>query len=304
MPATAYEAEQFFRGLVDARLIVPVGVPGIFGRNHVFEDVLERFNKRVTDLAKDDGAEYFVYPPAIDRKVLEKTDYMDSFPDLAGTVFSFRGKELTARQLSEAIHNGENWEQYQTMTDVVLNPAACYPVYPSFTGTVPREGKLVTMFNWVFRNEPSQEPTRMQSFRVREFVRCGTPDQVVEWRDMWLQRGLHLLESLGLPVNAEVASDPFFGKGGKMLAMSQRQQKLKFEVTAPVISEEKPTALCSFNFHQEHFGEAFRIRTEDGQVANTACLGFGLERVVMALFQAHGFDPERWPSEVHDKLWP
>jgi seryl-tRNA synthetase len=169
---------------------------------------------------------------------------------------------------------------------------------------VPREGKLVTMFNWVFRNEPSQEPTRMQSFRVREFVRCGTPDQVVEWRDMWLQRGLHLLESLQLPASAEVASDPFFGKGGKMLAASQRQQKLKFEVTAPVISEEKPTALCSFNFHQEHFGEAFHIRTEDGEVANTACLGFGQERVVMALFQAHGFDPEKWPSEVHDKLWP
>jgi seryl-tRNA synthetase len=303
MPATAYDAGKFFRGLVDAGLIVPVGVPGIFGRNHVFEDVLERFNGLVTDLAKDDGAEYFVYPPTIDRKVLEKTDYMDSFPDLAGTVFSFRGKELTARQLSEAIHNGGNWEQYQDMTDVALNPAACYPVYPSFTGTVPKEGKLVTMFNWVFRNEPSQEPTRMQSFRVREFVRCGTPGQVVEWRDMWLQRGLHLLESLHLPVHAEVASDPFFGKGGKMLAMSQRQQKLKFEVAAPVISEENPTALCSFNFHQKHFGEAFHIRTEDGEVANTACLGFGLERVAMALFQAHGFDPGKWPPEVRDKLW-
>ena len=23
------------------------------------------------------------------------------------------------------------------MTDVVLNPAACYPVYPSITGTLP-----------------------------------------------------------------------------------------------------------------------------------------------------------------------
>jgi seryl-tRNA synthetase len=190
------------------------------------------------------------------------------------------------------------------MTAVALNPAACYPVYPSFTGTVPKEGKLVTMFNWVFRNEPSREPTRMQSFRVREFVRCGTPAQVVEWRDMWLRRGLLLLQSLQLPVTAEVASDPFFGKGGRMLAASQRQQKLKFEVTAPVISEEKPTALCSFNFHQEHFGRAFHIRTEDGAVANSACLGFGLERVAMALFQAHGFEPRQWPATVHDKLWP
>lgn len=304
MSATDYDAQKFHEGLVKHGLIVPVGVQGIFGRSGVFEDVLERFNALVTDLAKDDGAEYFVFPPTIDRKVLEKSDYMDSFPNLAGTVFSFKGKELTARQLSEAIHAGESWEKYESMTDVVLNPAACYPVYPSFSGTVPKEGRLVTMFNWVFRNEPSPEPTRMQSFRVREFVRCGTPDQVVEWRDMWLKRGMTLLESLGLPVQAEVASDPFFGKGGKMLAVSQREQQLKFEVLVPVISRENPTAVCSFNYHQEHFGEAFAIRTEDGKIANTACLGFGLERLVMALFQTHGFDPGAWPSAVRAKLWP
>ncbi|MDN5863654.1 MAG: amino acid--[acyl-carrier-protein] ligase [Gammaproteobacteria bacterium] len=304
MSATAYDAEEFFRGLVEAGLIIPARAPGIFGRNHVFEDVLERFNKLVTDIAKDDGAEFFVYPPTIDRKLFERTGHMANFPDLAGTVFSFKGRELDARELSEAIHNGENWERYQSMTDVVLNPAACYPVYPSFAGSVPPEGRLVTMLNWVFRNEPSPEPTRMQSFRVREFVRCGTPAQVLDWRDMWLERGLQLLESLDLPVHSEVASDAFFGKGGKMLAASQRQQKLKFEITAPVISEEAPTALCSFNFHQQHFGEAFGIRTGDGNVANTACLGFGLERVVMALFQAHGFDPENWPAEVYGRLWP
>jgi seryl-tRNA synthetase len=304
MPATEYDATKFHAGLVKHGLIIPVGVQGIFGRNHVFEDVLDRFNALVTDLAKDDGAEYFVFPPTIDRKVLEKSDYMDSFPNLAGTVFSFRGKELTARQLSEAIHAGESWEKYESMTDVVLNPAACYPIYPSFSGTVPAEGRLVTMFNWVFRNEPSAEPTRMQSFRVREFVRCGTPAQVVEWRDMWLKRGLTLLESLGLPVQAEIASDPFFGKGGKMLATSQKEQQLKFEVVVPVISTDNPTAVCSFNYHQEHFGEAFEIRTQDGKVANTACLGFGLERLVMALFQTHGFDPGAWPAAVRAKFWP
>jgi seryl-tRNA synthetase len=190
------------------------------------------------------------------------------------------------------------------MTGVALNPAACYPVYPSFTGVVPEQGALVTMLNWVFRNEPSPEPTRMQSFRVREFVRVGTPDQVVAWRDMWLQRGLTLLKSLGLPAESDVANDPFFGRGGRMLAANQREQKLKFEVLVPVISKEKPTAVCSFNYHQEHFGQAFEIKTPDGAVANTACLGFGLERVVMALFQTHGFDPGAWPTAVRERLWP
>jgi len=304
MSATDYDAQKFHEGLVKHGLIIPVGTPGAFGRNHVFEDVLERFNALVSHIAKDDGAEYFVFPPVIDRKVFEKTDYMDSFPHLAGTVFSFFGKELDARKLSERIHAGEAWGDTQKITDVVLNPAACYPVYPSFTGVVPKAGRLVTMLNWVYRHEPSPEPTRMQSFRVREFVRCGTPDQVVEWRDMWLQRGLALLDSLGLPAKSDVAADPFFGKGGKMLAVSQKEQKLKFEVLVPVISKDNPTAVCSFNYHQEHFGTAFEIKTEDGKVANTACLGFGLERCVMALFQTHGFDPGNWPSAVRSKLWP
>jgi seryl-tRNA synthetase len=302
--ATEYNAEKFHDGLVAAGLIIPVGVMGAFGRNHVFESVLEGFNAAITRLAANDGAQYFVFPPIIDRKVLERSDYMDSFPHLAGTVHSFFGKELEARKLAERIHAGEPWGDAMSITGVTLNPAACYPVYPSFTGVVPPEGRLVTMLNWVYRHEPSPEPTRMQAFRVREFVRCGTPDQVVAWRDMWLQRGLALLRSLGLSAASDVAADPFFGKGGRLLAVSQKEQKLKFEVLVPVISRDQPTACCSFNFHEAHFGAAFGIHTPDGNVANTACLGFGLERVVMALFQEHGFDPETWPREVRAILWP
>lgn len=299
-----YDIDGFYQGLVRNGLIVPVGVQGAFGRGAVFEDVLERFNGMVSKLSAADGAEHFTFPPVINRQVLQKVHYLDSFPHLCGAVYSFFGKDLQARQLSEKVNSGEPWGDMLGMTDVVLNPAACYPVYPSFTGTVPSQGRLVTMTNWVYRHEPSPEPTRMQSFRVREFVRVGTPDQVVEWRDMWLQRGLKLLTGLGLPAKSDVASDPFFGRSGKMLAVSQKEQRLKFEVLVPVISESDPTAVCSFNFHQEHFGSTFEIRTQDGATANTACLGFGLERIVMALFRTHGFDPGAWPREVRAQLWP
>jgi seryl-tRNA synthetase len=299
-----YDPQKFYGGLVKHRLIIPVGVQGAFGRGAVFEDVLERFNGLVSALSKDDGAEVCMFPPVISRQVLERVNYLDSFPHLCGAVYSFFGKELQAQALSERVHAGQPWGELFGLTDVVLNPAACYPLYPSFTGVVPKGGRLVTMLNWVYRHEPSPEPTRMQSFRVREFVRVGTPDEVVGWRDMWLKRGLNLLTSLGLPARADVAADPFFGRGGKMLAVNQKEQKLKFEVLIPVISAEDPTAVCSFNFHQEHFGSTFGIRTSDGKVANSACLGFGLERIVMALFKTHGFEPERWPHEVRSKLWP
>jgi len=299
----AYDSKSFYDGLVEHGLIIPVGVPGAFGRGAVFEDVLERFNALVTDISRDDGAQIFTFPPVIDRSLLERVHYLDSFPHLCGAIHSFFGNELQALALAERVNSGQPWGDLLGQTGVTLNPAACYPVYPSFAGTVPEEGRLVTMLNWVYRHEPSMEPTRMQSFRVREFVRVGTPEQVVEWRDMWLQRGLDLLHSLELPANADVASDPFFGRGGRMLAAGQKMQKLKFEVLVPVISLTKPTAVCSFNFHQDHFGTTFGIKTPDGNVANTACLGFGLERIVMALFKTHGFDPKAWPQSVRAKLW-
>lgn len=299
----SFDPKTLYDGLVEHGLIVPTAQAGTFGRGAVFEKVLERFNGLVTELSKDDGAEIYTFPPVIDRGILEKVHYMDSFPHLCGSVHSFFGNGLEALRLSERVNAGEPWGDLLGQTGVTLNPAACYPVYPTFTGTVPPEGRLVTMTNWVYRHEPSHEPTRMQSFRVREFVRVGTPDQVVSWRDMWLDRGVKLLTSLGLPATPDVASDPFFGRGGKILAESQKQAKLKFEVLVPVISQENPTAVCSFNFHQTHFGDTFNIKTPDGNAANTACLGFGLERVTMALFKHHGFKPENWPAEVRQQLW-
>jgi seryl-tRNA synthetase len=301
---TEYDTQTFYEGLVKSGLIVPVAVQGAFGRGAVFEDVLERFNGLVTELSKNDGAEIYTFPPVIDRTIIEKTDYLDSFPNLAGTVFSFMGKEKDARALSEKVHAGEPWGDTQSITQVCLNPAACYPVYPVIAGTLPEKGRLITMTNWVYRHEPSPEPTRMQSFRVREFVRAGRPDDVVAWRNMWLERGVQLLTELGLPAKSDVAADPYNGRAGKMLAESQKSQQLKFEELVPVISLEKPTAVCSFNYHQEHFGHVFGIKTPGGEEAHTACLGFGLERVVMALFKTHGFDTKKWPEPVRRRLWP
>src|SRR6267378_8502601 len=119
-----YDPQKFYEGLVKHRLIIPVGVPGAFGRGAAFEDVLERFNGLVSALSKDDGAEVYTFPPIINRQVLERVNYLDSFPHLCGAVYSFFGKELQARELAEKVKQGQPWENLLGMTDVVLNPAA------------------------------------------------------------------------------------------------------------------------------------------------------------------------------------
>ncbi|MDD5631253.1 MAG: amino acid--[acyl-carrier-protein] ligase [Methylococcales bacterium] len=300
-----YNSQTFYDGLVYHGLIVPTAVPGTFGRGEIFEEVVSRFNDLVNRLAADDGAEVYFFPPVIDRKIMEKVHYLETFPHLCGSVHSYFGTSAaSAQELASRAHEGGEWGQLLKQTEVVLSPAACYPVYPTLKGTLPSEGRLVTVLNWVFRHEPSQEPTRLQSFRMREFIRVGTAEQVVPWRDMWLQRGLTLLHDLQLPASSDVASDPFFGRGGKMRALSQKDQKLKFEILVPVISATEPTAVCSFNYHQDHFASAFDIFASDGSVAHSACMGFGMERIAMALFKTHGFDIAQWPYKVRQLLWP
>lgn len=302
--ATHYDIEGFHAELVAAGLIVPTGIRGGYGRGAVFEDILERFDALVMRQAAGDGAEALTFPPIVARTMIEKLGYLDNFPQLAGSVHSFFGNEAKARELSERVARGERWEDLLDITEVMLLPAACYPVYPVFSGLLPAGGRLVTVKNWCYRHEPSDEPTRLQSFRMREFIRVGAPEAVEAWRDGWRDRALTLLLGLGLPAESDVANDPFFGRVGKMMATSQREQRLKFEIMVPVISREKPTAICSFNWHQEHFTSKYGIRQAGGEVAHTACLGFGLERCTLALLKTHGLDPATWPANVRSQLWP
>lgn len=297
-------AVTFYDELVSHGLILPSAAEGAFARSSVFDEVLGHFDDLVVRLTAQDGVEAMTFPPVIARDIVERTGYMESFPNLCGVVHSFTGPERSARAIAGRIEAHEQWSDLLSMTDVVLNPAACYPLYPTCTGTLGTGGRQVTMHAWVYRQEPSREPTRMRSFRVREFVRIDTPAVVVAWRDRWLERGLELLRTLGLPARADLAADPFFGRGGKILAAGQLDQRLKFEVLIPVNSADDPTACCSFNYHQDKFGLAFDIRSANGDVAHSACVGFGLERVAMALFRTHGFDPADWPHSVRSRLWP
>ena len=113
---------------------------------------------------------------------------------------------------------------------------------------------------------------------------------------------MEIHRSLGLDVRREIANDPFFGRGGRVMKATQREQHLKYELVVPITSREAPTAITSSNCHLDHFGLAFGIETASGQVAHTSCVGFGLERIALALFNTHGMDPERWPSEIREVL--
>jgi len=300
------EQLQFLTELLERGLLVASGTDGLFGRGALFEDIRLAFNRVVSRAAAPESAEALHFPPLVPRRQIERTGYLGSFPHLAGTVFAFSGTESQALEQQARAARHEDWSEFQAMTDLMLAPAACYPVYPAVAarGPLPADGVLIDVGSgYVFRHEPSPDPTRLQSFHLRELVRIGDPAAVRAWRDAWRDRGVELLRSLGLEPSPTTANDPFFGRAGRMLAESQREHALKFELHVPMVGPE-PLAVASFNYHQDHFGSAFDLRLADGGVAHSACLGFGEERVVLALLRTHGFDVALWPAPVRRVLWP
>jgi seryl-tRNA synthetase len=303
-PGTPEQTEAL-EAFYEAGLLIPTGAPGLYGRGAAFEDVRLRFEAVVRLIGKEDGAERVAFPPLVPRRQVEDIGYLKSFPHLLGTIFSFEGDERDASELEDRAARHDDWSEFQSMTDLVLLPAACYPVYPAVAarGRRPEGGVMIDAGGtYVFRREPSGDPARLQMFHQREMVRIGEPEAVAAWRDTWRDRAVDLLRSLGLDAEFDVASDPFFGRSGRMLAANQREQALKFEVQVPIAGPE-PTAVASFNYHQDHFATVFGLETADGGTAHSACLGFGEERIVMALFQKHGFDSVAWPAEVRAQLW-
>jgi seryl-tRNA synthetase len=302
--ASADQAE-FLSELLESGLLIESGVPGVYGHNSVFEDVRGRLDQRLSAEAGARGAERLRFPPVLPRKQLESSGYLSSFPHLAGSVYAFDGDERQARDQSERAASHEDWSEFQHMTELTLMPAACYPVYPAIArrGLLPRGGVFIDAGGaWVFRHEPSHDPARRQIFHQHELVRIGEPEVVLEWREEWAQRGLDLLRAFGLAAELDIANDPFFGRRGRMLATNQREERLKLELLVPITGPE-PTACASFNHHREHFAETYGLELEAGGTAHTACLGFGHERIVLALLRTHGLEPEAWPAEVRAELW-
>jgi hypothetical protein len=126
---------------------------------------------------------------------------------------------------------------------------------------------------------------------------------VLAARQTFMQLTFDLITELDLVGHCEVANDPFFCSAEtSSRILSQRLLELKYELRLGV-APQRTIAVASFNFHGEFFTENFDI-TQNGAHASTACVGFGLERLVYAFVCRHGLDVARWPAPVRAALAP
>ncbi len=303
MTPVASERQLAFRdSLVAAGLLTTCSVKGVFGMGSVFIAAFQGVDRFVTEAGRGDHPEVHRFPAVLPRESLVRTDYLRSFPHLVGSIHGFDGGDGEHAALLQ-VADSADWGAHLGPTDLVLIPAACYPIYPMVAGELPDGGRLFDVLGTCFRHEPSDDPARMQTFHQHEFVHIGTPESSLAFRDDWVGRSQQMMADLGLEVVADAANDPFFGRAGSILAASQREHALKFELLATVSSEEQPTAIASCNCHLDHLTAPFEISASGGGTAHSACVGFGIERIVLALFAEHGLQPDHWPNDTRKRLW-
>lgn len=266
-----------------------------------FEDALDRFI-----LANNFSLKtvHLRFPPTIDIGVLKNNGYFSSFPKFAGCISSFSESLGKHEDLLYSLLCDEPIEPYLQSTGLALTPAACYPIYPAIAkaGPLPEDGKIVSVYSWCFRHEPSADPARRCAFRMREFVYLGSKEGALQFRQNWIEAAQNIVSKLDLAAQLSIANDPFFGDGAEQMVKIQQEERLKYEILLPITSEEKPNACISFNYHKTHFSSTWGIYQANGELAHSACVGFGVERLMLAFLARHGSDPSVWPETVKEHL--
>src|SRR5436305_11565229 len=173
-----------------------MGSPGVYGRTALYEDVVERLAALITRHREPD-TEVMRFPPVMNRAQLERSGYLKSFPNLLGCVCGLHGTESEIDAAVSRFDAGGDWTLSLSPADLVLSPAACYPIYPiaASRGPVPAGGLIFDVTCDCFRREPSKNLDRLQSFRMREYVCIAEPDQGATFRERWLKRAQGLADA-------------------------------------------------------------------------------------------------------------
>jgi hypothetical protein len=280
-------AERSANDLADARLealghslFARTASKGVHARTSLFETVVDALSALIARHREPD-TEVLRFPPVMSRHYVERSGYLHGFPHLLGCVCGLQGDDAEIHAAIGRFNTGNDWTDALSATDLVLK---------------------FDVASYCFRREATHEVDRLQAFRMHEFVCMGSPEQALDFRERWIARAKVIAAELALPHCIASASDPFFGRAARLIAQNQLDQSLKFEMLIPVRAVDRPTACMSFNCHRDHFSSTWGLRTENGDVAHTACVAFGMDRLALALFAIHGLDFARWPKQLHDGL--
>lgn len=254
------------------------------------------FERTFRELAADYGAEENHYPVMVPGELLAEIGYFGHFPQHITFCSHLRGDlpTLEAVAKTEAGRVPENLALDPPRH--VLTPAVCLPCYRQQRDVTLEGTRTLTMQNHVFRYEGAnfRPLKRGWDFTVRDIVFFGAYEELVRLRQEVMDRALALCRDLDLEVTIELANDPFFLDASRDKAIYQRMGEVKYELLFPLANRDA-LAASSFNLHRDYYTSVYHTRRPDGSLAESACMGFGLERWLYGFLAQKGLDRAGWP---------
>jgi seryl-tRNA synthetase len=295
-------------GLLERRWVTPVGQGHVILRGGAAQ-LASLIDSKIQSIFADHfQAEREFYPSTILCKTLDRIHHFTSFPEHIDFVSHIKSDvevlngfstECRERGWSPPAHEGRMAEN-----DFAICPSCCYHCYEGMEGWVLDEpGRCTTMSVNCHRYEGANHKTmsRLRAFTQRDVVWVGQPRFVTEGRAKAEELIVQWAKDWEVVGTFETANDMFFTQDYAVKASFQRQQQAKKELRLSIPAENISISVFSSNFHATTFGKAFNI-TAGGRLATSACVGWGIERWVYAIFSQFGFDVEKWPEKPREQF--
>jgi seryl-tRNA synthetase len=271
--------------------------------------LMRAIDAKVLDLfATKFKAEHEVYPSTILCSTLDRIAHFTSFPEHVDFVGHLRTDVDVlggfAKACREQGWKPEHHKDAMAPVDLAICPSCCYHCYEAMQGwRMPRPGRCVTAILECHRYEAGNltSMSRLRSFTMREVVFVGHPEYVRSSRTAADELLVQWAKDWEIDCTFENANDMFFTDDFTVKASFQRQQEAKRELRLRIPAESKTIACASSNFHASTFAKAFDIQV-DGRPATSACLGWGCQRWVYAIFSQFGLDEAAWPKAIREDL--
>lgn len=315
----ASEIDEQLAASEDVMILGP-GLTGLRGRLLGLYRLLEA---ELRELARRFGAEEHLYPALIPSEILHEVGYLGNFPQhltlccrLSDELPVLEAVAAEADALDPAAADGPALEALAGRLDEAaepprhaLTPGVCLPCYRQFRGALlaPGEVRALTVQNHVYRYEAAgfRPLARAWDFHVRDIVFLGSGSDLERLRLEVMDATMELCRRLDLEARLELAHDPFFLDARRDKVIYQRMGKVKYELLLHLPQRSEPFAASSFNLHRDFYTSIYGTRIRDAETsgapwghAESACMGFGLERWLYGFLSQKGLDEARWPDWV------
>lgn len=293
-----------YQDLLDRRWITPVGVGHVILRGMAAQ-LRHLIHMRINRVfVSEFNAEWEYYPATIQCRTLDRLNHFSSFPQHVDFVAHLREDVDELSAFAARCREG-GWSQelhHDRMADVdyAISPSCCYHCYEGMEGwDLEPPGRCTTMMLGCHRYEGAnlRSLSRLRAFTQRDVVWVGHPKFVTNSRRRAEELIIDWAKEWQLDCTFETANDMFFTDDYAVKASFQRQQEAKRELRMRIPFENKTISVFSSNFHAATFAKAFGI-TVKGRTATSACVGWGYERWVYAIFSQFGLDPNKWPATL------